>query len=122
MKKLQLQIVGKGERPISKPNYRTISFKDIEVLEMIADYMTKHELKLSSAVEELITIAFETIAQDRLEEIVRRVRDKNRAALASSTFDFRKDCFGCGAKNSLVFVHGHVQCRSCGANVEPCCE
>lgn len=95
----------------------------MEVLEMIESYAQKHKLKFSFAIEELLTLAFEFLEDAKLADIVHKVRDKNRAAMvANRTFDFRKDCFGCGAKDSLVFIHGHVQCRECGCNVEPCCD
>ena len=123
MKKLQLQLVGKGERSRPRPFMRSVTFRDLELLEMVREHSSKHKLPFSMAVEELLSIAFETLQNDKLDTILKSVRDKNRAALVSSrVFDFRKDCFGCGAKDSLVRIHGHVQCKACGANVEPCCE
>lgn len=31
-------------------------------------------------------------------------------------------CPHCGYPLDLVQVHGHGQCRTCGVNVEPCCQ
>ncbi|MBK8100489.1 MAG: hypothetical protein IPK26_25610 [Planctomycetes bacterium] len=33
----------------------------------------------------------------------------------------RERCPWCGARLSIVHVHGHGQCAACGTNVEPCC-
>ncbi|MSR37929.1 MAG: hypothetical protein EXS02_03720 [Planctomycetes bacterium] len=30
-------------------------------------------------------------------------------------------CNYCGVRITIVHVHGHGQCSSCGTNVEPCC-
>lgn len=30
-------------------------------------------------------------------------------------------CPMCGSTRGTVAVHGHLQCVSCGQNVEPCC-
>ena len=31
-------------------------------------------------------------------------------------------CFVCGSQEDPIFVHSHMQCRSCGSILEGCCE
>jgi hypothetical protein len=33
----------------------------------------------------------------------------------------RSRCAWCGSARPPVAVHGHVQCASCGINIDPCC-
>jgi len=33
----------------------------------------------------------------------------------------RARCPMCGSAAEPVEVHGHVQCASCGVNIDPCC-
>lgn len=30
-------------------------------------------------------------------------------------------CPMCGSTAPAVFVHGHLQCGTCGVNIDPCC-
>lgn len=36
-------------------------------------------------------------------------------------FDHTTDCPHCGALDSQIKLHGHVQCRLCGGIIESCC-
>jgi len=33
----------------------------------------------------------------------------------------RRRCPMCGSTAAPVEVHGHVQCATCGVNIDPCC-
>ncbi len=32
------------------------------------------------------------------------------------------DCLFCGSNLGIIRIHGHTQCKACGAVIERCCE
>lgn len=95
---------------------------DPEFFDELREYAKSYNISLSSAVTELTIIGLETIKEAKTDAIIRRVREKERALKVSKSFDFAQDCYACGRHGTLSRVHGHIQCRVCGANVEPCCD
>lgn len=56
-------------------------------------------------------------------DVTGRALSKGIEALrAQRRLDLMAMCPRCGSSAGVVRVHGHGQCRACGANIEPCCE
>ena len=99
-----------------------MAFFDPELFDEIKEYAARNKLSLAKAVSELTTVGLETIKQDKTNATILRIRENERALKMAKAFDFTQDCYACGRSGTLRRIHGHVQCKSCGANVEPCCD
>lgn len=97
------------------------AFFDTELFDEVREYAQAHNLAISNAVVELATLGLECLKDEDARQKILRVRENARALLMSTSFDFSQDCFKCG-KRGLIRVHSHIQCRFCGAVVEPCCD
>lgn len=115
--------LAEGVARSDRPGERSINvFFDDELFEELKDYAKLHKIAVGKAVSELATIGLECLKDENVKAQILRVRENARAIAISTAFDFTQDCYACGKHGTLTRTHGHIQCRACGANVEPCCD